>query len=93
MADYRYLISASEVGHWTHRKDRPLTTDRIATERVFQDYFLAAGVSEVWLNRLRPLIQNADYWQTGQNLFDDKSGIITHPIENLVPRHTERQKY
>ena len=82
-----------EVGHWTHREDRPLTTDRIATERVFQDYFLAAGVSEAWLNRLRPLIQNADYWQTGQNLFDDKSGIITQPIENLVPRRTERQKY
>jgi hypothetical protein len=80
-----------EVGE--REKSRPLTTNRVTTERMFQDYFLAAGVSEAWLNRLRPLIQNADYWQTGQNLWDDKSGIFTHKIDNLDPRYTERQKY
>jgi hypothetical protein len=82
-----------EVGRWIGQERKKLTTNRAMTERVFQDYYLPAGVSEVWLNRLRPLIQHADYWQTGQNLWEDKSGIITHPIENLAPRGTERRIY
>jgi ATP-dependent protease ClpP protease subunit len=57
-----------EVGQWTPEKNHPLTTNRTATERLFQDYFLAAGVSEAWLSKLRPLIQHADYWQTGPEL-------------------------
>lgn len=80
-----------EVG--AYEKNRMLTTDRDKTERVFQDYFLAAGVSEAWLYRLRPLIQHSNYWQTGHNLVDDKSGIITHPLENLVARGTERREF
>ena len=54
---------------------------------------MTEGVSESWLNHLRLLIQNSDYWQTGQNLWDDKSGIFTHKIDDLEPRYTERQKY
>ena len=67
--------------------------DRAITERVFQDYFLAAGVSETWLNTLRVMVQHSDYWQTGQNLWESKSGIITDPIDNHVPRRTERLRY
>jgi hypothetical protein len=62
-----------EVGQWTPEKNYLLTTNQTATERLFQDYFLAAGVSEAWFSRLWPLIQHADYRQTGQNLLDDKS--------------------
>jgi hypothetical protein len=76
---------------WMNQERKPVTTDRALTERMFQDYFLAAGVSERWLRRLRPRIQHSDYWQTGQNLWEDKSGIITHPIDNLTPRGTERR--
>ena len=82
-----------EVGRWIDPQRRNLTTDREKTERVFQEYFLPAGVSEAWLKRLRPLIQHSDYWQTGQNLWEDKSGVITHPIGNLTPRSTERRIY
>ena len=67
--------------------------DRAITERIFQDYFLAAGVSETWLNQLRVMVQHSDYWQTGQNLWESKSGIITDPIDNHVPRRTERLRY
>jgi hypothetical protein len=69
------------------------TVDRATSDRVFSDYFLAAGVSEAWLKRLYIVIPHSDYWQTGQNLWDDKSGIITHPMDNLVPRNTNRPKY
>jgi hypothetical protein len=80
-----------EVGQWIGKEGNERTVLRSLTERMFQDYFLPAGVSEHWLNRVRPLIQHADYWQTGQNLWDDKSGIITRPIDNLTPRGTERR--
>ena len=67
--------------------------DRAITERIFQDYFSSAGVSETWLNQLRVMVQHSDYWQTGQNLWENKSGIITDPIDNHVPRRTERLRY
>jgi hypothetical protein len=69
------------------------TVDRARSDRLFRDYYLAAGVSEAWLERLYIVIPHSNYWQTGQNLWDDKSGIITHPMDNLVPRGTERPKY
>jgi hypothetical protein len=67
--------------------------DRARSDRVFDRYYLAAGVSRKWLERLYLLIPHSDYWQTGQNLWDDKSGIITHTLDNLVPNNTERRKY
>jgi hypothetical protein len=39
------------------------------------------------------MVQHSDYWQTGQNLWESKSGIITDPIDNHVPRRTERLRY
>lgn len=83
-----------EVGKWSNQHGhRSYTVDRTKTDRLFQDYFLPAGVSQAWLTRLYLLIPHSDYWQTGQNLWENKSGIITHPIDNLVPRGTERRIY
>jgi hypothetical protein len=96
---YRYGALTStwlfhEVGKWTNQSGhRSYTVDRTMSDRIFQDYYLPAGVSEAWLKRLYLFIPHSDYWQTGQNLWEDKSGIITHPIDNLVPRGTERPKY
>ena len=56
------------------------------TERLFKDYYLPAGVSKKWLARLRPLIRNQDLYQTGENLVQLESRIITDPLDNLVPR-------
>jgi len=39
------------------------------------------------------MVQHSNYWQTGQNLWESKSGIITDPIDNHLPRATERLKY
>lgn len=83
-----------EVSAWAQEgSSRYKTVDRAVSDRVFRDYFLAAGVSEQWLKRLYIVIPHANYWQTGQNLWEDKSGIITYPLDNLVPRNTERPKY
>lgn len=82
-----------EVGRWTAKDKSRLTANRSLTERTFQDYFLSAGVSETWLNQLRILVQHADYWQTGQNLWESGSGVIMDPIDNHVARGTERQMF
>jgi hypothetical protein len=73
---------------WTKKK-----VDRGRTERIFADYYQQAGVSETWLNQLRIMVQQSNYWQTGQNLWESKSGIITDPIDNHLPRRTERLRY
>jgi hypothetical protein len=82
-----------EVWYWADREHVDARVDRATTERFFQDYFLSSGVSENWLNHLRIMVQHSDYWQTGENLWNDKSGIITDPLDNLVPRNTETQRY
>ena len=85
------FMALHEVGGWIGERPNSGQPSPPLTERMLQDYFLAAGVSEEWLSRLRPLIQHSDYWQTGHNIWEEKSGIITHPIDNLTPRGTERR--
>ena len=63
-----------------------VTVERELTERLFNDYFLPAGVSGKWLNCLRGLIKSQDYFQTGEYLVKDESHIITNPLDNAVPR-------
>jgi ATP-dependent protease ClpP protease subunit len=63
-----------------------VTVSRELTERLFNDYYLPAGVSKKWLDRLRRLIKDQDYFQTGEDLVKDESHIITHPLDNVVPR-------
>ena len=78
---------------WTDRNGAYARVDRTITERLFQDYYEPAGVSERWLNHLRTRVQQSDYWQTGENLWQDKSGIMTDVLDNLVPRRTEQPRF
>ena len=63
------------------------------TGRLFDRYFVPAGVSTKWLTRVRSLIKDGDYWQTGRDLWESKSGIITEPIENLRRCDKERMYF
>jgi hypothetical protein len=51
-----------------------VTVERELTERLFNDYFLP--VSEKWLDRLRGLIKNQDYFQTGEDLVKEVSSLF-----------------
>ena len=82
-----------EVSRWDDRRRTEESVNRTVTARLLEDYFPQAGVPEAWLNRLRMMIQHSDYWQTGENLWEDKSGIITDPLDNHVPRGTEQQRF
>jgi ATP-dependent protease ClpP protease subunit len=62
-------------------------------DRYLEKYFLPAGVPKKWLSRMRRLINGGnDYWQTGRDLLESKSGIITTPLENVVPPNEMRQR-
>lgn len=63
-----------------------VAVSRELTERLFNDYYVPAGVSKKWLNRLRGLIKDQDYFQTGEDLVKDESHIITNPLDNVIPR-------
>jgi hypothetical protein len=77
---------------WDQGKEG-VTVDRGSTDRFFREYFLSAGVSEAWLKNLYGRIVESDYWQTGQSLWDDKSGIITHPLDSTVSRKIRRTRW
>lgn len=47
-----------------------------ATDKLFADYFKPAGVSESWILVTRAAMRNGDIWRTGQQLVDEKAGII-----------------
>ena len=82
-----------EASRWNNWYRTKLAVNRTLTARLFEDYFPEAGVAEAWLNRLRMMVQHADYWQTGENLWEDKSGILTDPLDNHVARGTEQQRF
>jgi len=50
-------------------------------------YYIPAGVSADWLKRLKPIIENTGgYWQTGRDLWESKSGIVTETIGDVLMR-------
>jgi hypothetical protein len=62
-------------------------------KRFLKQYYASAGVSARWLAGLEGIIEkNGGYWQTGRDLWDDKSGVITETIGDIQPPDT-RQIY
>jgi ATP-dependent protease ClpP protease subunit len=56
------------------------------TKRLFQQYYLPAGVAADWLGSIIPQIKNADVWRTGADLISANCGIVTSPLENRTGR-------
>jgi len=64
----------------------------VQTEAMLKAY-AEAGVSKRWLKRLRAKIKGAEWWQTGRDLWEAKSGIITDVFGNSVPRAKEEKEH
>jgi len=58
-----------------------------ATEDLLNRYFAGAGLSEDWLRYLRRTLSTHDLWQSGRDLWESKSGVLTETIDNLEPRN------
>jgi hypothetical protein len=68
-------------------KTRQITRlDRPAWERLVDTYFGPAGVSHEWTERMKPLTVQSDYWQTGSDLANDRSGIFHAVLGNQRER-------
>jgi hypothetical protein len=60
-------------------------------KRFLEQYYASAGVSRSWLAGLKDIIEkNGGYWQTGRDLWNDKSGIITETIGDIQPQETRQ---
>jgi hypothetical protein len=59
---------------------------REETLRLFQKYYVPAGVSVNWLKRIMPIIRRADLWESGGDLISTKTGIVTSPLEKWTER-------
>ena len=60
-----------------------------SSKRLIEKYWIPAGVSREWIDRMLVEADNHDWWQSGHDLVVAKSGIITRPIENRRPRNLE----
>lgn len=56
------------------------------TDELIRRYFIPARVSDDWLRYLRKTLRTHDLWQSGRDLWDSKSGILTETLDNLQPR-------
>jgi hypothetical protein len=62
------------------------TPGRSSLDRFLKQYYAPAGVSQGWLRGLKAVIaKSGGYWQTGRDLWNDKSGIITKTIGDIQP--------
>ncbi len=69
-----------------------LTLDREETVRIYQRYFVPAGVSVKWLNAVLKATKQSNLWQTGQDLVTANTGIVTQIIGNQQERNVETRK-
>ncbi len=58
-------------------------------KRLIEKYWVPAGVSRPWIDRMLVQAEGYDFWQTGDNLINEQTGIITRPIENRTKRSLE----
>jgi hypothetical protein len=81
---------AAQTSRWIfHEAAKPGRNGKERMEetlRLFHKYYVAAGVSVHWINSIVPIIERADFWQTGSDLISAKTGIVTYPLETWTER-------
>jgi len=75
-----------EVSHHDPNTKQITRLDRPAWERLVSLYFGPAGVSAEWTERMKPMTVKSDFWQTGADLMNDKSGIFHAALGNQRER-------
>ena len=60
--------------------------DRVGWDRLISKYLEPAGVSKAWIASIKAEVTKSDIWRTGNDLVQAKSGIITKPLGNHIPR-------
>jgi hypothetical protein len=58
------------------KEDGRQSDSKARTDRLFDDYFRPAGVSEDWIRDMRLAMKKGDVWRSGEDLLRDRAGII-----------------
>ncbi len=89
--DARYAARASTwLFHEITRLPQPgakLKRVKGAYSTQMERHWVPAGVSRTWIDKMLPLADGHDYWQTGNELIADNAGIINRPLENRLRRN------
>ena len=56
------------------------------TDSMITRYFVPAGVDPDWILQLRRTLNKEDLWQTGRDLWETNSNILTETLDNKQPR-------
>ncbi len=75
-----------EVSHHDPVTKQITRLDRPGWERLVNAYFGPAGVSPEWTEKMKPHTVKSDYWQTGSDLLNDRSGIFHVALGNQRER-------
>jgi hypothetical protein len=75
-----------EVSKMDPATKRVTGIDRPRWERLVDLYLRPAGVSAEWIANMKPYTVRSDYWQTGADLVNEKSGLIHEPLGNQQAR-------
>jgi hypothetical protein len=75
-----------EVSHKDPRSQKVVSLDREAWEMLVNKYYGPAGVSAEWTAAMKPYTVRSDYWQTGADLINEKSGIVHVALGNQKER-------
>jgi hypothetical protein len=67
-------------------------TNPDATNQMVKQFESIPEVSKRWLKRLRSNIKGADWWQTGNDLWQAKSGVVTDVLGNSSDRGTREDR-
>jgi hypothetical protein len=78
-----------EVSRMDPNTKRIINLNRPRWEQLIDKYFVPAGISEAWIADMKQYTFGSDYWQTGADLIQSSSGIITKPMGNQRPRQVD----
>ncbi len=61
---------------YTDKSHKIVKLDRQQWEGLVDKYWVPAGVSQTWIDNMKEHTFQTDYFQSGQNLLEDESGIV-----------------
>jgi hypothetical protein len=80
------VISRRGVDPGTRAVEAFIQSRSEATDKILSRYFIPARLSDDWLQYLRRTLRTHDLWQSGRDLWESKSGVLTETLDNLQPR-------
>lgn len=88
----RYAAPASmwlfhEILYSDPKTGKPMHLERQRWLGLIDDYFVPAGLSESWLDKMKTIVKSRDLYVSGDSLLRNKAGLITKHIPDVLERN------